>query len=150
MPRVSKTAILLWGGEEAGGDVTPPTYDTGVDEIGDVDSITVVVAFNEDVTATDFADGVTIEVNAVPDAVVSATLQGDNRTVYYTIDTDVDNNPVDQNDVVTWEYDSGTGNIEDLAGNPLADVTPQTVDNRVGMHIWFNELEDAGWLIHTL
>lgn len=113
----------------------PPAY--SFSETGDVASDIVEVTFTETVTSTNFANGVTIEVNTVPVAISSATLQGDGKTVHYEIPAS------DINDSITWEYDDTAGDIEDADGNDLASVGPLTVTNYIGSHLYFDEQEDS-------
>jgi hypothetical protein len=121
-------------------DTTAPDYTSS--EIGDVDTTTLEVVFNETVQATDFTDGVTIKVNTVSQTITSGTLQGDSRTVYYVIPA------CDVNDAITWEYSAAGGNILDAAGNALGDVTAQTATNYIGSQFWFQDLNSSGHFAH--
>ena len=124
-------------------EVIPPEYSTG--EVGAVTSATVVIVFNEEINSgtSDYVTGVTIQVNAVSATISSGTLQAGNTTVRYVIAT-----AADANDTVTWQYSDAVGDIADLAGNQLADVSAQTVTNNIGRHFWFDRKEDSGHLIH--
>ena len=106
-------------------------------EIGDTDTVTIEVLFSTTVSASDFTAGVTIKKNTVAQTILSGTLQPDNRTVFYVVDT-----AADINDALTWEYDSGTGNIVGLG-----DVTPQDVTNYIGSHLYFDTADDSGHLV---
>ena len=103
-------------------------------EIGDTDTVTIEVRFTALVSAEDFTAGVTIKKNTVAQTILSGTLQGDNQTVFYVVDT-----AADINDALTWEYDSGTGNIVNLG-----DVNPQDVTNYIGSHLYFDTADDSG------
>jgi hypothetical protein len=120
-------------------DAIAPGYVSGV--IGDVDTVTVVVVFNETVAAADFTAGVTIKKNTVSQTVNSGTLQGDGRTVYYVIAA-----AADINDEITWEYSGG--NILDAAGNALGNVAAQTAANYIGSQFWFDDLNSSGHFAH--
>lgn len=127
---------------QVGGDQTDPEYSAS--EIGDVDSTTVEVTFSEEVNSSGgFDAGVTIRVNAVSQTISSATKQADPTVVHYVITP-----KIDINDSVTWEYDSGLGDIEDTSGNPLGDVAAQAVTNYVGSHFYFDEQEDSAHIAH--
>ena len=106
-------------------------------EIGDTDTVTVEVLFSTTVSASDFTAGVTIKKNTVAQTILSGTLQGDNRTVFYVVDT-----AADINDALTWEYDAGTGNIVGL-GN----VTARDVTNYIGSHLYFDTADDSAHLL---
>lgn len=102
-----------------------PTYDSS--RIGNVSAAVVEVRFSEKVTSADFTTGVVIKKNTVQQNILSAARQADHATVRYTLDT-----PADANDTVTWEYDSGTGDIADQTdGTVLASVTAKTVTNNI-------------------
>jgi hypothetical protein len=103
-------------------DVTAPTYLSG--EVGLVNATTVAILFSENITASNYATGVTIKKNTVTQTISSATRQSDNRLVYYVLST-----AVEYGDAVTWEYTGGT--ITDIAANPLGTVTAQTVTNNL-------------------
>jgi hypothetical protein len=121
-------------------DTTAPGYASS--EIGDVDTTTLEVVFNETVQATDFTDGVTIKVNTVSQTITSGTLQGDGITVYYVIPA------CDVNDAITWEYSAAGGNILDAAGNALGDVAAQTATNYIGSQFYFQDLNSSGHFAH--
>ena len=97
-------------------------------EIGDTNTVTIEVLFSQTVTASDFKAGVTIKNNTVTQTILSGTLQPDGETVFYVISV-----AGDINDALTWEYDSGLGNIVGLG-----DVTPQNVTNYIGSQYYFN------------
>ena len=121
----------------------PPEYDES--EVGDVSPEDIMVAFTKDVTSptADYLSGVTIRINAIVEAFETAARQADHSYVLYGNSTDFS----DANDVVTWEYDDAFGDIaaED-GGGDLLDVLSQTVDNRVGMHLYFDNDEELVWI----
>jgi hypothetical protein len=139
-PRVAAVsrALFFAGVEVAPDDVIDPTFQSS--EVGDVTNLTVVVVFSEQIVSPgdDYAAGVTIEVDGGAATINSATLQGDNQTVYYVVAASPD-----MNDVVTWAYSAAGGDIEDLVGNALEDVAAQAVTNNVGEHWRFDHLENA-------
>lgn len=96
-------------------------------EIGNVNASTVVVTFDQDVTASNYATGVTIKVGGVSQTISSATRQANHAVVHYVI-------PVlwhGSGDSVTWEYTGG--NIAgESGGASLETVTAQAVTNNVG------------------
>lgn len=115
--------------------------------IGTVSTYSDVVAvrFTRPVNSpgADYSLGVTIEVNASPSTITSAVRQSDQSIVYYTLDAEVD-----ANDVVTWAYDSGTGDLEDtLNSTTVPTVTAQTATNYIGSHWWFNFDENSGHIL---
>jgi hypothetical protein len=114
-----------------------------VAEIGDVGTTTLEVLFDEAVQSADFTAGVTIRINTVEQTILSGTLQGDDRTVYYVIDT-----PADINDEITWEYSAASGDIQDAAGNALRDVSTQTATNYIGSQLYFQDFNSSGHFAH--
>jgi len=105
---------------------TTPTYSSS--EIGTINAYTIPVTFSEDISASNYAAGVTIKVNGVSTTITSATRQSNHAIVRYVI-------PVlyhGSGDVVTWEYNSAVGNIvsEDDA-TALGNVPAQTVTNNI-------------------
>lgn len=114
-------------------------------EIGDVGNDTVVVTFSSDINSpgTDYSAGVTIKINGSDATISSATRQTDKRVVHYVLSADGD-----ANDVVTWEYDAGTGDLEDLAsGQVMSSVSAKTSTNNIATHFWFNLASDSGHLV---
>jgi hypothetical protein len=109
--------------------------------VGDVDQTTIVTDFNGILHSPsgDYAGGVTIRINGNAVGIVSATLQPDQRSVIYVIDT-----PVLIADSVTWEYDKDAGDLQSGGGTPTPDIIPTTVTNLVGTHFWFDTTEDSG------
>jgi len=102
----------------------PPEFDSA--EVGNVDDTTVAVTFDSDVTAANYATGVTIKVNDVSQSIASATRQTNHAVVYYVIPS------VISADTVTWDYSATTGLIRAaLDGSALATVTAQAVTNNV-------------------
>lgn len=98
----------------------------GSAEIGTVADTTVVVTFTTEVSAADYAAGVTIKVDDVAAEIASATRQADHTIVHYVIPA------VTSESVVTWEYDDDTGGLVSANdGVPLDDVAAQTVTNNV-------------------
>lgn len=126
-------AIYVVGNSPSGGCTgVAPTFVSA--EVGNVDDTTVVVVFSEEVSASNFASGVTIKKNTVSQTINSATLQPDNKTVYYVL-----NSAVAFGDTVTWEYSEVGGNIVEAACNtePLTDVSAQSVTNNVPAVNWW-------------
>lgn len=109
-----------WG--SAGG--SAPLFDSA--EIGTVNASALDVTFDQDVSAADYSNGVTIKVNGAATSITSATRQSNHAIVRYVI-------PVlwhGSGDAVTWEYASGSGNIIAESGaTALGDVTAQSVTN---------------------
>lgn len=103
---------------------TPPAFSSA--EVGTVDNSTVVVTFSENIKATNYATGVTINVNGSPVAISSATRQSNKTIVYYALAA-----PVAAGEAVTWAYVAADGFITDAAGAHLADVSAQSVTNNV-------------------
>jgi hypothetical protein len=95
-------------------------------EVGTVAATKVAVTFTTEVTASDYAAGVTIEVDTVSKTISAAERQPDHKVVHYTIPA------VAFGEVVTWSYDDATGGITSAAdGSPLDDVTDAEVTNNV-------------------
>lgn len=144
MPKAIGIGIsaIFWEGI---GIPTPLTYRSG--EIGDVSPEEAMIRFTEDVNSptSDFLSGVTIKINSVTEAFETGIRQTDNRYVLYG---NVENF-ADANDVITFEYDDNFGDIEDDDGNPMGDISAQTIDNRVGMHLYYNNDEELIWLVIT-
>jgi len=134
--------LLLAVVAAGGADVTLPGYTSG--EEGDVTNPTVAITFSEEIVSAlnDYVTGVTIKVNAVGAAITSGTRQAGNLVVYYVLTTSAD-----ANDTITWEYSDTLGDIADLAGNQLGDVTAQAVVNNVGTHLWFDNDADSMHLV---
>jgi len=89
-------------------------------EVGTVDDYTVVVTYNAEVKATNYATGVTIKKNTVAQTIDSATRQTATPNVVYFVLHD----PVIDTDDVTFEYDGYTGNY-----HHMKHTTAQTVTN---------------------
>jgi len=95
-------------------------------EVGTVAATTLVMTFSTEVASADFTDGVTIKNGVTPQAIESATLQTDQRVVYYVIPAVVNG------DTVTWEYAQASGSIVSAVdGSLLEDVAAQEVTNNV-------------------
>lgn len=122
---ISSGGVVTFTNASFSNPAVAPAYDSS--EIGNVNTTTVAVRFSIPVSATNFATGVTIKKNTVSQTISSATLQADGVSVRYVITP-----AADANDVVTWEYASGSGNIvsqEDATA--LASVTAKTVTNHI-------------------
>ena len=107
----------------------------------------IEVCFNRPVNSpgADYSLGVTINVNASPATISSAARQSDTRIVWYTLAAEVD-----ANDVITWEYDSGVGDLEDATNSTtLPTVAAQSTTNYIGSHWWFNFDENSGHILTT-
>lgn len=134
LPVVANVPDLAANGDVApiavyvvGGSLGAPTYLLG--EVGDVADDTVVIVFTGDITSPsgDYDLGVTIRVNGVAATISSATLQPDGATIYYVLSA-----AVVADDLVTWAYDSGVGDLEGaVTGDPVATIAAQTVANNV-------------------
>jgi hypothetical protein len=95
-------------------------------EVGDVAATKVVVTFTTEVSASNYATGVTIKVDDVSKTISAATRQTDHKVVHYTIPA------VAFGEVVTWSYDDATGLIRsEVDESPLDDVTDGAVTNNV-------------------
>jgi hypothetical protein len=127
-----------------GDDVLAPDYTSS--EEGDVSNLIVVVNFHEAIISPtdDYLLGVTIKVNAVAVNVLSGTLQTGSQVVHYLITSGEE---ADANDDITWEYSEIVGDIEDLAGNDLEDVSVTAVTNNVGEHFRFDHQANSMQLI---
>lgn len=138
----TKHLLLLGVGFHGVGDITPPGYSSS--DIGEQGDTIVAVIFSEPITSdlNDYAAGVTIKRNAVTKTITSAVRQGDNQTVYYTI-----NDTCDGDDDVTWAYVDASGDIRDIAGNQLGDVAATTVTNTIATRWWFNRAQDSSHLL---
>ncbi|MGH2359753.1 MAG: hypothetical protein ACRDGM_04315 [bacterium] len=134
---MSRILLLFVGGGEG----TPPDYYSG--EIGEQEDTIVVVIFNEPIVSAldDYAAGVTIKADSVTQAISAAVRQGDSQTVFYTIPQ------VAGTSVVTWQYSDALGDIADLAGNQLGDVTAQTALNTINTRWWFNRAQDSSHIL---
>jgi len=121
--RDRRKALLIAGGI--------PHFSTA--EIGTVNGYTVVVTFDKDIAASNYATGVTIKVNSVSQSIVSATRQANHAIVRYVI-------PIPwhgSDDVITWEYTGGDYESESDA-TALETVTAQTVTNNI---VWASLLD---------
>jgi hypothetical protein len=116
-------------------------------EIGDVNSVTVEITFSEAIFSTNYANGVTIRVNAVPATISSATRQDPNKAlVYYVLSA-----AVDINDIITFEYDNDFGDYEtDPGGVEVDDIASTAITNFVGSHYYFDEKEDSMWMMASV
>ncbi len=109
-------------------DTIAPNFISGtIDSPGDV----LVVQFSEDISspALGYAAGVTIEVDSTPVTITSGTRRNlDNSVVEYQLASSVA-----AGQTVTWEYNAGSGDIEDKAASPnaLATIGAQSCTNNV-------------------
>lgn len=110
------------------GDITPPVYVAS--EIGLLADDKVVVTFDELIVSpgADYKAGSTVKVNDTPVTINSGARGTDQSRLELTLASSVLST-----DTVTWEYDSGPGDLTDQAVSPnaLATVTPKTVQNNV-------------------
>lgn len=104
------------------GTLPPPEYSTG--EIGSVSTSTVVIGFSEPIKASSYTAGVTVEVNAAPATISSATRQVDKSIVRYVLSA-----PVDGGDTVEFIYSAIDGFIQNEQGVHLADVSEVVTNN---------------------
>lgn len=98
-------------------------------EVGTVNASTVAVTFSIDVSASDYAAGVTIKVNGSGATISSATRQANHAVVYYVISAAVANG-----DAVTWEY-AGGSIVNEATGAALQTTNAQSVTNNVAQDI---------------
>src|SRR3970040_1067203 len=108
-----------------------PLYSSS--EIGTVNGYTVVVTFDMNISASNYATGVTIKENGVATTITSATRQANHAVVHYEI-------PIPwhgSGDVITWEY-TGGNIVSEADATALATVTAQTVTNNI---TWAAELD---------
>ena len=110
-------------------------------EAGDVDTTTIEATFTDDVTATDYAAGVTIKVNAVAQTISSATRQINHALVHFVIAA-----AADIDDTITWEYDDDFGDYQDALGNPMGDVAATPATNYIGSHVYYDTADCSAWL----
>src|SRR3990172_10161031 len=116
------SAGVLCGKSVPGG--IAPLYSSS--EIGTVNGYTVVVTFDMNISASNYATGVTIKENGVATAITSATRQANHAVVHYEI-------PIPwhgSDDVITWEY-TGGNIVSEADATALATVTAQTVTNNI-------------------
>jgi hypothetical protein len=92
-------------------------------EKGDAHEVTV--AFSERITAVDFRNGVTINVNGKPAHILEAARQPTGDAVRYRIATTI--HPFD---LVTWAYDGANGTIQNLDGGNMLSVRPKIASVR--------------------
>jgi hypothetical protein len=118
--KLVSTGVLCGKSPPAGG--VAPQY--SVSEIGTVNGYTVVVTFDMDISASNYATGVTIKVNGETQSIESATRQANHAIVYYVIPDGFFVNT----DVVTWEY-TGGNIVSESDATALDTVTAQTVTN---------------------
>jgi hypothetical protein len=114
-------------------------------EIGSETTSRVAVVFTSDVAfavSGNFLSGVTIKVNGVAATISTATQTGLPTTLQYNLSA-----PIDQNDVVTWEYDATMGFLVDGAGLPLQAFAAIAVTNNAGRYLWFNRLDNSAHII---
>ena len=116
-------------------------YSSG--EIGDVSTTIVVIVFSATINSpsSTYHAGVTIKVNAASVTISSSALQAGNTTVRFTLAS-----AADINDEITFEYDSGPGDLEDSAASPLGSISQTTVINNIGTHWYFDTEEDSAHL----
>lgn len=142
MPKATGTGIsaIFWTRFGGGGE----GIEYRSSEVGDVSPEDIMVRFTGDVNSptSDYLSGITIKINSVQEPFETADRQTNNRYVLYGNSTDF----ADANDVVTWEYDDDFGDLEDDNGVPVVDIPAQTVENRVGMHTYFDNDEELIWM----
>jgi hypothetical protein len=99
---------------------TPPKFVGATVEKAEPQVITVT--FSERVKASDFKNGVTVDVNGVPRSVLNGILLKDYKTVHYRIEI-----AMRPEDIVTWAYHADVGSIQNWDGANLMSVAPKTV-----------------------
>lgn len=129
----------------AGPDTTPPAFSTS--EEGDVTNSTVAVLFSEPIVSplTDYVTGVTIRINSVIQTINSGTRQANTALVYYVLAS-----AADANDTITFAYSDILGDIQDIPGNQLGDVSATGVTNNVGTHYWGDNDADSMHMLLTM
>jgi hypothetical protein len=133
------TPLPLIARRRKAGGAAAPEFQSA--EIGTVNGYTVVVTFDSDISASNYATGVTIKANNVSQTITSATRQANHAIVRYVIPIPYHGN----GDTLTWEYDADTGNIEGESGGvPLADVTAQAVTNNIAWEALLDLQADTG------
>ena len=101
-----------------------PAFDSA--EVGTVAATKVAVSFTTEISASDYAAGVVIEVDEVAAEISAAERQSDLKTVHYTIAA------VANGEDVTFSYDEDAGNIVSANdGWPLDAVDAEEVTNNV-------------------
>lgn len=140
---VAHWRVLLRGQVIAGDDLTPPEFLSG--EEGDVTHATLVVTFSENVSASDYALGVTVKYDAVSQTISSATRQTNEAIVHYLLSAD----PI-TDDTITWEYSDTVGDYQDAAGNQMGDRAASACTNNIGTHAIFDNAADSMHALATM
>lgn len=139
------TRVLGWQWKTTGaggGGGAAPEFASG--EEGDVNNETVEITFDQDIVSSDYAAGVTIKINGVATTILSATRQTNHAIVYFEVD-----DPIDIDDVVTFEYDDAFGDYEAEDDNvDMVDISAQATTNYVGSHFYFDEEWDSAHIAH--
>lgn len=103
----------------ASSDTTAPTLDTAETSSGGVQ---LLYTFNEPM-GTGVA-GLTPKINGTPVSVLASSWSVDNLTL-----TQIIASGITSTDSVTFDYDTGTGDITDAAGNELLAIAGRTITN---------------------
>ncbi len=119
-PLESFTGQAVTNNSEAVADETDPELDTQVLSAG----ATLVLGFDEPVT---FTDQTGMSISASGGAVtITGIAGGETNTVTLTL-----SRSLASTESLSFSYDSGTGDVEDLAGNVLATISNRLVTNNV-------------------
>jgi hypothetical protein len=131
-------------------DYAPPTPIAFVSgEVGAVGFAHVVVTFSDEVLASNYATGVTIEVNGGgingPATISSAVRQAGNKVVWYILSVQV---PMGA--TVTWEYNAAVGNYTNLSSTyalptTSAQAITNTVDTTIGSRSFDGATDRIDW-----
>ena len=117
-----------------------------VGEIGLVDAYTVEGVFTKPVKSSGPKNGVTIKVNGSSKTIDSAAIQANKKRVRFVLHA-----AVVYGDAVTLEYSAASGDISDLGGRLLANVSAKTIINNVAGSSYtpalkFNDLRNSMYL----
>jgi hypothetical protein len=133
--------IYLVGGALAGSAVAAPLFLSA--EVGNVDSTTIAVLFDQAITALNYTTGVVIKKNTVTQTISSGTRQANHALVYYVITV-----AVGIGDTVTIQL--GPTNVikSEASGLALADTGVKSVTNHLGytQALKFNDNRNSQYL----
>lgn len=107
-------------------DLTPQEATFANGEVGNVAADTVVVNWTAGIISplADYTLGVTIKVNTIAATINSASRPSTTQTRYVLSVAVVDG------DIVTWEYNSGPGDLQTIAtGNDVVTISEQSITN---------------------
>jgi hypothetical protein len=107
-------------------------------EVGNVDTTTIAVTFDQAVTAANYKTGVTIKNGGATQTISTGTRQTNHRIVYYVITL-----VVAPGDVVTIRIDATNVITSESGGVALADTGTRSVTNHVGGYVQALQFNDA-------